>query len=65
MKENKKLLELTVIERNKEIEFCIDTDIPLTEDECNKIIKIYAEAFARKVRIKEKEIEKIKKNETK
>lgn len=60
MKENKKILELTIIERNKEIEFCIDTDVPLTENECNEIIKIYASAYARKFKIKKQGIEKIK-----
>lgn len=56
MKENKKILELTIIERNKEIEFCIDTDVPLTENECNEIIKIYASAYARKFKIKKQGI---------
>lgn len=61
MKDKRKILVLTVTEKNEEIEFCIDTDVPLTKDECNKIIKIYHRAFARMFNFEKEKIEKIEK----
>lgn len=61
MKNSKKILELIAIYKNDtEICFGIDTDVPLTEEECNEIIKIYSRAFVRKHGIEKEEIEKMK-----
>ncbi len=60
MKNSKKILELIAIyENDKEVCFGIDTDVSLTEEECNEIIKIYSRAFARKHGIEKEKIEKI------
>lgn len=44
-----KILELIVMKpSDKEVCFGINTNVPLTQEECNEIIKIYSRAFARK-----------------
>lgn len=61
MKDSKKVLELIGIAQEEGICFSINTDVPLTADECNEIIKTYMSAFARKCEIGKEEMKKIEK----
>lgn len=55
-----KILELIVMKpSDKEVYFGINTNVPLTQEECNEIIKIYSRAFARKYNLEKEDIEKI------
>ena len=60
MENSKKILELIIMKpSDEEIHFGINTDVPLTQEECNEIIKIYSRAFARKYDLEKEKIEKI------
>lgn len=63
MKDNNIVLELIIVEKTGGVGFSINTNVKLTEEECNEIVKIYTKAWSRTFEIDMKEVEDIKPDE--